>query len=127
MLNTILETLNLKASNDDQDTRRAFERHTSSSCIAIIDGVSYPIKDWSKGGLALVGDDRNFSVADLKEVTLRFKLADRVVDIQHKGYILRKGNNKFVLKFTPLTQNIERQFNHVVDDAVTQEFINSQS
>lgn len=126
MLNTILETLRLKTSNDDQDTRRAHERHTDSSCIGIIDGVSYPIENWSKGGIAFIGDDRQFSLADLKDVTMRFKLADRVVDVLHKGHILRKRGDKFVLQFSPLTQNIERQFNHVINDYVTQEFASSQ-
>lgn len=126
MLNTILQTLKLKASNDDQDARRAYERRESDNCIGIIDGVSYPVHNWSKGGILLTGDDRQFSVNDVKTVTLRFKLEDRVVNVLHSGRVLRKGHDKFVLQFAPLTQSIERQFNHIVDDYVAQAFANSQ-
>lgn len=127
MLNAILQTLRLRASNDDWDTRREFERRESDQCVAIVDGVAYPVRNWSKGGLLLTGDDRQFSVNEPKTVTIRFKLADRVVDVLHSGQILRKTREKFAIKFAPLTQNIERQFNHIVDDYVAQEFANSQS
>lgn len=126
MLNTILQTLKMSVSNDDQDARRLHERRESDSCIGIIDGTSYPIQNWSKGGVLLTGDDRQFSVDDIKDVILRFKLTDRVVDVAHKGRILRKGNDKVVIQFSPLTQQIERQFNNVVDDYMAQEFVNSQ-
>ena len=127
MLNTILQTLKLKASNDDQDTRREYERRETDSCVGIVDGVSYPVHNWSKGGILLTGDDRQFSLNDMKTITLRFKLADRVVDVLHSGHVLRKSRDKFVIKFAPLTQTIERQFNHIVDDYIAQEFANSQS
>lgn len=127
MLNTILESLKLKVSNDDQDARRAHERREADSCIGVIDGISYPVSNWSKGGVLLAGDDRQFSLNDIKTVKLRFKLRDRVVDILHSGRILRKGSHKFVIEFSPLTQNIDRQFNYVVDDYMSSEFANSQS
>lgn len=126
MLETILQTLRLRASNDDQDFRREYERREMDSCIGVIDDVAFPIQNWSKGGIMLMGDDRQFGVNDIKTVTLKFKLADRVVEVAHSGRILRKGRDKFVLQFAPLTQNIERQFNHIVDDYVAQQFVNSQ-
>ena len=127
MLNTILETLKLKVSNDDKDARRQYERRETDSCIGIIDGVPYPIHNWSKGGVLITGDERQFNLDDLKKVTLRFKLQDRVVDVEHSAKILRKNYDKVVLKFTPLTNTIERQFNRIVDDYVSQAFANSQS
>ena len=126
MFTSILETLKSTASNDDQDARREYERRETDSCIGIIDGVSYPILDWSKGGVALSGDDKQFSVNATKTITLRFKLENRIVDVLHSGCILRKGRDKFVLQFAPLTQNIDRQFNHILDDYVAQQFANSQ-
>ncbi len=126
MLNNILHTLRLKISNDDKDTRREFERRETDSCIGIVDGISYPVRNWSKGGVLITGDERQFGVNEMKTVTLRFKLTGRVVDILHSGQILRKSRDKVVIKFAPLTQNIERQFNHIVDDYMTQQFANSQ-
>jgi hypothetical protein len=95
--------------------------------VAIIDGVTYPISNWSKGGIVLVGDDRSFGVYDAKDFTLRFKLNDKVVDIDHSGHILRKGRDKFVLQFAPLTQHVERKFNSIIDDYMAQEFLKSQA
>lgn len=126
MLDNILQTLSRKISNDDQDARRAYERRETDNCISVVDGISYPVRNWSKGGILITGDERRFGVNDKKEVTLRFKLADRVVNILHSGQILRKSGDKVVIKFAPLSQNIERQFNHIVDDYMAQQFVNSQ-
>jgi len=127
MLKDILKTLKFEVSNDDQDTRRNFERRQVDKCIAIMDNLSYPVENWSKGGVSLIGDNRQFSVGDFKDITLRFKLSDHIIDVVHKGHILRKGQDKFVLQLTPLTQNIDRKFNHIVDDYVAQEFAQSQN
>lgn len=127
MLLDILESLKISASNDDMDTRRAHERREMDSCVGIIDGKAYPIQNWSNGGVLLSGDDRQFSVDETKEITIKFKLADRVVDVTHTGRILRKARDKVVMQFAPLTQEVDRRFKQVVDDYVTQEFVNSQN
>lgn len=126
MLTDILETLRISASNDDLDSRRAHERREMDSCVGIIDGKAYPIQNWSNGGVLLSGDDRHFSVDDTKTITMKFKLADKIMDITHTGKILRKARDKFVLQFAPLTQDVNRKFQHVIDDYITQEFVNSQ-
>ncbi len=126
MFSNILQSLKNRTSNDDQDARREHTRREADNCIGVIDGVSFPIQNWSKGGVLLTGDDRTFGVNEVKTVTLRFKLADRVIDVLHSGRILRKGRERFVIEFAPLTQNIDRQFNHVLNDYVAQEFVNSQ-
>ena len=126
MLDNILDKLNLSASNDDVNSKRAHERRQMDSCIGVIDGKAYPIENWSNGGVLLHGDDRIFSIDDVKPITMKFKIADRVMDIAHMGRVLRKGRDKFVIQFSPLTQEVDRKFKQVVDDYVTQEFISSQ-
>lgn len=126
MLNNILDKLNLSASNDDVDSRRASERREMDSCIGIIDGKAYPIQNWSEGGVLLQGDDREFSVNDVKNITMKFKVADRVMDVSHMGRVLRKGRDKFVLQFSPLTEEVNHRFKQIIDDYVTQEFVASQ-
>ena len=126
MLDNILDKLSLSASNDDVSSKRAHERRKMDSCIGVIDGKAYPIENWSNGGVLLHGDDRIFSIDDTKSITMKFKIADRVMDVSHMGRILRKGRDKFVLQFSPLTQEVDRKFKQVVDDYVTQEFISSQ-
>ena len=127
MFQQLMNSMKLTASNDDKDTRRAHERREQDHCIAVIDDVTFPIQNWSKGGILLQGDDRTFAVEDVKQVTIRFKMADRVMDVTHKGQIIRKGRDKFVIQFYPLTQNVDNQFNSVVNDYIAQEFANSQA
>ena len=126
MLADILDTLRLNASNDDAESRRSNERREMDSCVGIIDGKAYPVQNWSQGGILLSGDDRNFTVNDIKTVTLKFKLADRIMDVTHNGKILRKAKDKFVLQFAPLTQDVGKRFKQVIDDYNAQEFANSQ-
>ena len=127
MLTDILDTLKINASNDDADSRRAHERRQMDNCIGIIDGKAYPIENWSNGGVLIQGDDRTFTINDVKTITMKFKIADRVMDVTHIGRILRKGRDKFVLQFSDLTQDVDRKFKKVIDDYVTQEFANSQA
>ena len=49
MINNILDTLKISASNDDFDSRRTHERRHSDSCIAIVNGHSYPVKKLEPG------------------------------------------------------------------------------
>ncbi len=126
ILSNILDTLKISASNDDTDTRRTYERREMDSCIGIIDGNAYPIQNWSNGGVLLTGNDKTFSVNEAKTITLKFKMADRVMDVLHSGKILRKSRDKFVLQFAPLTTGVENRFKQVIDDYVAQEFANSQ-
>lgn len=127
MLSEILETLKMSASNDDTDTRRSNERREMDACVGIIDGKAYPIQNWSNGGVLLTGDDRHFSVDEEKDITMKFKLADRIMDVTHSGKILRKARDRFVIQFAPLSHDVERRFTQIVDDFVSQEFANSQA
>ena len=126
MLETILDTLKISASNDDFDSRRASERREMDNCVGIIDGKTYPIQNWSNGGVMLTGDARLFGMNDVKEIIMKFKLAERVIDVPHRGRVLRKGNNEFVLEFSPLTESVDNKFKMVIDDYNAKEFANSQ-
>lgn len=126
MLSDILNSLKITASNDDFDSRREHERREMDSCVGIIDGKAYPIQNWSTGGVLITGDDRQFTVNETKTITLKFKIADRVMDVTHTGRVLRKAKDKLVLQFAPLTGDVNKKFKQVVDDYMAQEFVNSQ-
>jgi len=126
MITDILEGLKISASNDDFDSRRSHERREIDSCIAVIDGMSYPVENWSQGGILIHGDDRGFGINEVKDITIKFKVAEKVMNVTHNGRVLRKGNGKFALQFSPLTQQVDKQFQHVLDDHMAQEFANSQ-
>ncbi|MEM9469620.1 MAG: hypothetical protein AAF988_05600 [Pseudomonadota bacterium] len=127
MLRNILDSMRINASNDDQHNQRANPRRDVDSCIAMIDGKMYPVKNWSHGGALLAGLEHTLSENDIKDITLKFKLSDRVIDVTHKAKILRKIHDKFAIQFAKLTPDIEKSFKLVVDDYVAQEFANSQA
>ena len=132
MFQALMKNLKNSAINDDFDlesfeTRRTSERRQMDSCVGIIDGRAYPIKDWSKGGVLIMGDERQFALNETKAITIKFKLADKIIDVVHAGRVLRKGRDQFALQFAPLTGEVDRKFRQVVEDAVAQEFANSQA
>jgi len=85
-----------------------------------------PVKNWSHGGALLSGLEQTIGENEEKEVTLKFKLSDQVMEITHKAKVLRKAHDRFAMKFAPLTSDLEKTMNAIVADAVTQEFANSQ-
>lgn len=127
MLSTILNSMRISASNDDRTNMRSHHRREMDSCVGIIDGKIYPIKNWSEGGALMTGLEYfHIEENQEKEITLKFKLAEKIMDIKHKGKILRRAQDKFAIQFAPLTQDVEMGFKKVMDDYVTQQFANSQ-
>ena len=127
MLQTLLSTLRNSTSNDQTPTRRAHARRACDRCISVIMGRSFPVTNWSPGGVLITADDRLFTTGQDIEVKLKFKLRNTIIDIDHRGHVLRKGNGQVVVQFEPLTQTIRRMFQQVVDDYVAREFANSQA
>lgn len=126
MIKEWIESLTFTPSNDDQDMRRQYARRHADSAIATIDGHSYGVENWSEGGLLLNGDDKGFGVDQDVDMVMKFKLADKVLEVPQTGRIIRKAKNKFAIQFGPLTDMASRGFKQVIDDAVTREFADSQ-
>lgn len=118
--------LNFKASNDQNDSRRATPRHKAGNCIVLIDGKAYPVHNWSEGGLLIQGDDRMFSTDAPVELTMKFRLGNRLLDIAQRGHIVRKTRNALAVQFDAVQQDVSRKFKQVIDDMVTREFADSQ-
>jgi hypothetical protein len=127
MLTDIIETMRISASNDDVDSRRSYERREMDECVAIVNGKAYPVLNWSQGGLLLAGDTKEFSMNDILHVVIKFKIAERIMNVEHKGRVLRKGPGQLAIQFSPLTQEVDRQFQHVIDDYVARQFALSQA
>jgi len=126
MFKELIDNLLISASNDDIDSRRTHERRMSDSCIAIIDDKSYPVQNWSQGGILITGDAREFGTDEIKDVSMKFKIENRVIDVEHQGRILRKGGNDFVIQFSPLTKDVDKKFQFIIDDDNARQFANSQ-
>lgn len=114
-------------SNDTEDsTRRATPRRAADNCISMIDGKAYPVHNWSDGGMLVQADERLFSLAAPVEVTMKFRLAGKIIDIPHRGRVVRKMRDRMAIQFEPLSRDVSQKFKQVVDDFVTREFAESQ-
>lgn len=127
MLSAILNKMRSTVSNDDAANRRASPRRVMDQCVGVVDGKTYPIVDWSNGGVLMTGDGKTIGLDEAKDITLKFKLSDSVVAVKHTGKIIRKTKDKFAIRFEPLTRDVAHQFQQVIDDYVTREFAGSQA
>ncbi len=115
-----------EVSNEIEDTRRATPRGSADNCISVINGKAYPVHDWSDGGMLVQADERLFSMAAPVEITMKFRLTGKILDIPHKGRVVRKTRDRLAIQFEPLSREISNKFKQVVDDFVTREFAESQ-
>jgi hypothetical protein len=110
----------------DEASRRRHERRKVDKCVSVINGKTYPVENWSLGGVLLYTDSKTFAANDEIEITMKFKLRDSIMDITHKARIIRKSMYHVALEFQPLSHQIKKGFQSVVDDFVSQEFAQSQ-
>jgi hypothetical protein len=127
MLHSFFSSILSNASNDArQTTRRKHARRESDRCICLIHGASFPVENWSFGGLLISADERMFRAGQSLNMTLKFKLRHSIIDIAVAGSVLRRSPGKIGIQFEPVTQTIRRNFQQVIDDQVAWEFADSQ-
>ena len=110
----------------ESSTRRLYPRRETDTCVIMIDERLYPVENWSLGGFLIYGDSRAFSLNDEVDLTMKFKLRDDLMDVEHKAKVVRKNNNKVAFEFRPLSQKIRKAFQSVIDDSVVAEFAQTQ-
>jgi len=126
MLQTLISSLKAGASNDRQPASRRHPRRDVDRCVVMIHGRTFPVENWSLGGVLLLADERLFGKEQDLDLTIKFKLRNNLLDVPHRGRVVRKSPGKVAIQFEPLSQIISRQFQQVVDDYVAGEFANSQ-
>ncbi len=112
--------------NDMEDTRRKSPRRTADNCVTMINGRAYPVHNWSDGGMLVQADERLFSVTAPVEIMLKFRLSGKILDIPHRGRVIRKMRDRLAIQFDPLSREVSNKFKQVIDDFVTREFAESQ-
>jgi hypothetical protein len=127
MFANIFSSLKAENNNSEFSARRKYTRRTSDQCISVINGQSYPIENWSLGGLVIQGDERTFGVNDHIPITMKFKLSQKIIDIPHTARVVRKSRNKIAFEFAPLNRAIQNNFQTVIDDYVASQFAASQT
>jgi hypothetical protein len=110
-----------------QTARRMYERRSTDTCISQIGDHVYPVENWSQGGVLLSGDNRFLGANEVYDLTMRFKLRDRVLNVSQKARVVRMTGTKAALQFLPLTREVRGAFQTVIDDLVAGQFANSQA
>lgn len=126
MLGSFFTLMNEENLTDPVSNRRRHQRRQCDRCVSNVGGQTYPVIDWSQGGLQIVADSRQFSLNQEMDVTLKFKLLNDIVDVPHKARVVRKSRERVAFEFAPLTRQIRNAFQHVIEDYVTREFAESQ-
>lgn len=125
MFKGLFSTLRSNAAEMPASRRRHLRRATDR-CVAVVNGTTYPIENWSLGGVLLSGDERFFAVGQDMMLTLKFKLRNTIINLEHMGRIIRKTDGRIAVEFVALSEAIRRGFQQVIDDSVASEFVNSQ-
>jgi len=128
MLHTLLSALKANTSNDGTsgEAQRRYPRRQVDRCVAVLHGRTFPIENWSQGGVLIGADERLFSLGSELDLTLKFKLRNTIVDVPVKSQVVRKTNGHVAMKFEPVGATIKRAFQQVIDDHVARQFANSQ-
>ncbi|MFP4098920.1 MAG: PilZ domain-containing protein [Alphaproteobacteria bacterium] len=107
-------------------TNRQFPRRSDDRCVGVVNGQMHPVENWSKGGMLIMADERLFSVGQDCVFTLKFRLRDEIVEVDHHATVIRKAPGKVAFQFDPLSNPVQTNFQKVVDDYVSRRFVDSQ-
>lgn len=110
-----------------QATRRNYERRAADTCVGQIGEHVYPVENWSQGGVLLSGDNRFLGAQEVYDLTMRFRLRDRVLNVKQQAQVVRQAGTRTAMRFLPLTREVRNAFQSVIDDLVASGFANSQA
>ena len=68
MFRNLLKKIGQNSVSEKAPTRRRHPRRECDSCVGIIMGRTFPVQDWSQGGMLLTADDRLFSIGGEKRL-----------------------------------------------------------
>ncbi len=123
---TISYLLGGKDLGDTMPNSRAHVRLEGNNMVAYVNGVEFPVIDWSYGGVLI--DTNNIPViGDKVNLTLRLKHGDDIMTVRHVGSFLRKDSRGVVLQLRPINDKLKKQINLMVDAVLTDSFISSQA
>jgi len=121
-----VSTLDREESAASSHVNRQTPRRSDDLCVVVVNGQMHPVENWSNGGMLLTADERLFSIGQDCVFTIKFKLRENIMEVDHKATIIRKAPGKIALQFDELPQPVQTNFQKVVDDYVSQRFVESQ-
>lgn len=126
MFATLLDVVKNEPDYDVTHKRRHPRRETDK-CVIEINGQPHPVMNWSIGGVLIQADSRSFGMDNEIDMTMKFKLRDKIIDVNHRGRVVRKTNDSVAFEFLPVSDQIKRNFQNVIDDHVAAQFADSQA
>lgn len=128
MIQTVLSALGIKGDDSIAErTKRRFERRKGNEKSMIeVNGKQFSLTDWSEGGAFFEGSDVPLALGQELNFTLKFKMRHGIVAVRHKGRVVRSAMKGAAVQFDPLTRDIKRQFDRVVDGLISENFMASQ-
>ncbi len=127
ILGKLIPSLDSDNERTETVSKRRYARRAGDHCVCVIDGKIYPVDNWSLGGFLIAADDRQFGINQNIDVTMKFKLRDTILDVPHKASVVRKSQGRVGLEFLPMSKKVKTSFQQVVDDFVSQSFVDSQT
>ena len=130
MIAKIMNVLGFNEGDNEDDSdlsRREYPRRSADKCIGLVNGQAMPILDWSPGGVRILGETRTYNLGQQIDVLLKFHLNDQLIDVNHTAQVVRKSSDFFAVQFAPLTSEINKTFQHVIDSFNAEEFVASQA
>lgn len=131
MLQSFMTAFGLKNSVADDGTggfasRRLHPRRGCDQCVGFLDGKAHPVLDWSPGGLRVFADPRPLQIGQEMEIELKFHLREQLVNVKHVAKVVRKSSEAVSFQFMPVSNDIRKTFQMVIDDFNAREFAGSQ-
>jgi hypothetical protein len=126
MFANLVSNMTAPAGAEAPATKRKHERRETDRCVSVVGGRTYPVINWSAGGLLISADPKSFGIGDEINVTMKFKMRNEIITVPHKATVVRKSFDKVAFQFLPLTRQIRNAFQTVVDDYIASRFAESQ-
>lgn len=129
MLEKLLASFGPRTINapEETETRRRHARRAGTRLKVTVGQRNYDAQDWSLGGLFLQGNDSGLAPGDRVQITMQFDLPNDTIVISHQGRIVRSAKRGVAAEFMPLTDDVRRGFDKVIDNLHSLSFTESQS
>ena len=104
-----------RASNDNPEpSRRRYPRRTTDQCVFRMGGKTYPVKDWSRCGVLLEADGRDFADMPTHGV-LAFHIPGQVIEVPVEAEMVRASNKYAAFTFPCPAEDSDRLFDLVIE------------
>jgi hypothetical protein len=105
-----------QSTNDNVDVqRRRFARRSTDTCLITVNGMPYPVKDWSLSGVLFEADTRTFNAGDTLPMELKFRVGDEMAMVEVTGQVVRKNALYVATQFDELPTKTQQTLHTVID------------